>query len=394
MWSFIKKKGRNKQIFKIKTTFALRMKKLVFLIFLYSCFCIAQENTGQKQQSSKAATIDVNYFSGNIARHNDDILHLITGHPEGVIVSYNRKTFGNDDWSQFYNYPDYGVSLSYQDLKNEFLGKNVALYAHYNFYFFKRNLMLRIGQGLAYTSNPYDKVDNFRNIAFGSRLMSSTYLMLNYKKENLFKRFGVQAGLSLIHYSNANVKAPNTSINTLAFNVGVNYNLDDTSLIEYQKNEVTQNFKEPIKFNIVLRGGVNESDAIGSGQYGFTVLSAYADKRFGRKSAVQLGAEVFFSNFLKEWIRFRSIAFPNGEVKGDEDYKRVGVFVGHELFINKLSVITQLGYYVYYPVDFEGQTYIRVGMKRYFGKKWFAALTLKSHAAKAEAVEFGVGIRL
>jgi hypothetical protein len=355
---------------------------------------MAQETTTTKQQSPKAASIDVNYFSGNIARHNDDILHLITGHPEGFIVSYNRKTFGHDDWSAFYNYPDYGVSLSYQNLKNEFLGENVALYAHYNFYFLKRNLMLRIGQGIAYTTNPYDKVDNFRNIAFGSRLMSSTYLMLNYKKENLFKRFGIQAGLSFIHYSNANVKAPNTSINTIALNVGVNYNLDDTSLIDYKEKDTTQTFKEPIKYNIVLRAGINESDAIGSGQYGFYILSAYADKRLGRKSAIQLGTEVFFSNFLKEWIRYRSIAFPDGEIQGDEDYKRVGIFAGHELFINKLSVITQLGYYVYYPVDFEGQTYIRVGMKRYFGKKWFAALTLRSHAAKAEAVEFGVGIRL
>lgn len=364
------------------------MKNVVFIILLCSVFAFAQE------QSPKAATIDVNYFSGNIVRHNDDILHLIAGHPEGFIISYNQKTFGYDNWSQFYNYPDYGVSLSYQNLKNEYLGKNVALYAHYNFYFIKRNLMLRIGQGLAYTSNPYDKEDNFRNIAFGSRFMSSTYLMLNYKKENLFKKFGIQAGLSFIHYSNANVKAPNTSINTLALNVGVTYNLDDISLIEYQQNEDKQSFAEPIKFNFVLRAGVNESDAIGSGQYGFTIVSAYADKRLGRKSAIQVGTEVFFSNFLKEWIRYRSIAFPNGEVEGDEDFKRVGVFVGHELFINKLSIVTQLGYYAYYPVDFEGRTYIRVGAKRYFGKKWFAALTLKSHAAKAEAVEVGVGIRL
>jgi hypothetical protein len=377
-----------------KTTFVNVMKKVFYLTFFYSCFCVAQEPSQEKQPATKAATIDVNYFGGNIVRHNNDILHLITGHPEGFIVSYNQKTYGYDDWSEFYNYPDYGVSLSYQNLKNEYLGKNVALYAHYNFYFLKRNIMFRIGQGFAYTNNPYDKEDNFRNIAFGSRLMSSTYLMLNYKKENLFERFGVQAGLSFIHYSNANVKAPNTSINTLAVNIGVNYNLDDTSLIEYQKNEVTKSFSQPIKFNFVLRAGINESDAIGSGQYGFTILSAYADKRIGRLSALQVGTEIFFSNFLKEWIRHRSIAFPDGEVKGNEDFKRVGVFVGHELFINKFSIITQVGYYVHYPVDFEGRTYIRAGMKRYFGKKWYIVGTLKSHGAKAEATEFGVGIRL
>ena len=70
------------------------------------------------------------------------------------------------------------------------------------------------------------------------------------------------------------------------------------------------------------------------------------------------------------------------------------MFVGHELFINKMSIETQLGYYVYYPFDFEGQTYMRIGFKRYFGDTFFGAVTLKTHAAKAEAVEFGIGVRL
>ena len=38
--------------------------------------------------------------------------------------------------------------------KNDILGNNYTLYAHYNFYFLKRNLMLRIGQGLAFKTNP------------------------------------------------------------------------------------------------------------------------------------------------------------------------------------------------------------------------------------------------
>ena len=87
----------------------------------------------------------------------------------------------------------------------------------------------------------------------------------------------------------------------------------------------------------------------------------------------------FFLNFLKEYITYRSVAFPDDNLSGDEDFKRVGVFAGHELFVNKTSLVTQLGYYVYYPFDFEGRTYVRVGMKRYFGNKWFGGLTLKSH---------------
>lgn len=337
--------------------------------------------------------IDVNYFKGNIALHNNDILHLIKGHPEGIIISWNKKTFGKQDWEQRYNYPDYGVSFAYQNLKNDVLGNNYSLYAHYNFYFLNRNLLLRIGQGLAYTTNPYDKFENHKNIAFGSRILSSTYAMLNYKKERLIDRFGLQAGLSLIHYSNANVKAPNTSINSVTFNFGITYNLDENEP-NFINTITEEKYTEPLKINLVFRSGINESDIVDSGQYPFYVFSAYADKRLSHKSSIQLGADVFFSKFLKELIYYKSIAFPEEHVSGDEDWKRVGMFVGHELFINKMSVLSQLGYYVYYPYDFEGRTYFRVGLKRYFGDTWFAALTLKSHGAKAEAVEFGLGVRL
>jgi hypothetical protein len=348
------------------------------------------------QQKEYTSYMDVNYFRGNIALHNNDILHLIKGHPEGYILSWNKKTYGFNDWEQRYNYPDYGVTFAYQNLKNpDVLGDVSSLYAHYNFYFFNRNLMFRIGQGLAYAEKIYDKVGNYRNNAYGTHLMSSTFVMLNYKKERIVDRVGLQAGFSLIHYSNANVKAPNGSTNSLTFNLGVTYNLDENEL-EYQHTleETDKQFTQSIKYNVVFRTGINESDIVGSGQFPFYIFSGYADKRINRKSAFQLGTDVFFSNFLKELILYRSVAFPDENISSDEDYKRVGIFAGHELFVNRISLVTQFGYYVYYPYDFEGQTYLRIGLKRYFGEKWFAAMTLKSHGAKAECVEFGIGVRL
>ncbi|MWW24893.1 acyloxyacyl hydrolase [Algibacter lectus] len=364
---------------------------------LYTCIFCVLFFSSFSQDKTHTSYLDLSYFKGNIALHNNDILHLIKGHPEGYLLSWNKKTYGFNDWEQRFNYPDYGVTYAYQNMKNDVLGNVTSLYAHFNFYFFNRNLQFRIGQGLGYTETPYDKVDNYRNIAYGSKLMSSTMVMLNYKKERIFDRFGLTAGFSLIHYSNANVKAPNASTNTLALNVGLTYNLDKKEL-EYQHTlaDNDRQFTQPIKYNFVFRSGINESDIVDSGQYAFYVLSAYADKRINRKSALQFGADVFFSNFLKELIYYRSVAFPELDVSGDEDYKRVGVFVGHELFINRTSLLTQFGYYVYYPYDFEGQTYLRIGLKRYVGKqrKWFGAMTLKSHGAKAEAVEFGIGVRL
>lgn len=359
--------------------------QLLFLTFLF--FSIAHS------QQEGSSYIDLNYFKGNIALHNNDILPLITGHPEGFILSWNKRTFGEKDWEQRYNYPDYGLTFSFQDFKNPVLGYNYGLYAHYNFYFFKRNLMFRIGQGLAFATNPYDKNSNPKNVAFGSDILSATMVKLNYKKDRLIGNFGLMSGLSLLHYSNANVKAPNTSVNSITFNIGINYSFTKEDP-EYIETLTKEKFTEPIKFNLAFRTGLNESDVVGSGQYPFYVFSGYADKRLSHVSALQFGADIFFSNFLKELIYYESVAFPELNVSGDEDYKRVGLFVGHELFINRMSVVTQLGYYVYYPYDFEGRTYIRAGLKYYISNTWFVGITLKSHGAKAEAVEFGIGVRL
>src|SRR5665811_2128874 len=140
-----------------------------------------------------------------------------------------------------------------------------SLYAHFNFYFFKRNLQFRIGQGIAYTTNPYDRDDNFRNNAYGSRFLSSTFMGFNYHKENIYKNLGFKAGISIIHYSNANVKAPNTSSNTIAFNAGLVCTLEQAETEYIRKGKVK--LTNPIKYNLVFRGGINASDNIGHGQY-------------------------------------------------------------------------------------------------------------------------------
>ena len=361
--------------------------------FLVYVVCLATQLMGAQEEDPNLFTIDASYFYGTILEHNPDISHLITDHPTGYILSYNKKTFGFKDWESRYNYPDWGFSFIHQDMKNFYLGENYGLYAHFNFYFFKRRFNFRIAQGIAYATKPYDKYDNFINNAYGSDLLSSTYIMFNYKKENIYKGLGLHAGFSIIHYSNANFRAPNNSTNTFVLNAGVNYTFNHEKEPEFIPSTESKTFTEPIKYNIAFRAGVNESDVVGTGQFPFYNLSFYADKRINRKSSLQLGTDAFFATFLKELIYYYSVSFPEENVSGNEDWKRLGVFVGHELFINKLSFITQVGYYVYYPYDFEGRLYNRIGLKRYVGNTFFGAITVKSHGAKAEGVEFGIGVR-
>jgi len=366
------------------------MKKIILCLFLFSAAISFSQNEIKQYYS-----FDANYFYGTIIEHSSDLAHLITGHPRGIILGFNRKTFGFKKWESRYNYPGLGLSFIYQDMKNPYLGENYGLYAHMNFYFLKRNLMLRLGSGLAYATNPYNPDDNYFNKAYGSHILISPFIMANYKKENIFEGFGIQGGISMIHYSNADFKSPNNSTNTFAFNFGLNYRMDQESLPEFIPKEQHEKYSEPVHFNFALRGGVNTMGVIGSKQAPFLTVSAFADKVISPKSTLQAGAELFLSEALKERIYYQSVAFPEGETTGDEDSKRVGVFIGHQLTFNKLSLITQLGYYVYFPYEhYVERLYNRIGFQYKIYKNLWGSVTVRSHYANAEAVEFSIGYRL
>ncbi len=367
------------------------MKKIALSLILL----LSLNLWGQQEKIPKFFSLDGNYFYGSIMEHNPDIGHLITGHPTGFILSWNQKTYGLKEWERRYNYPDFGYSFIYQDLRNQYLGDNFGLYAHFSFYFFNRNLMFRIGQGLAYNTNPYDPDDNYFNNAFGSHLLSTTYLMGNYHRQNIYKGFGLQTGISIIHYSNADFKSPNNSTNTFTFNFGINYLLDYEEHPDFISKEAKEKYTEPIHFNLALRSGVNSTGVVGSPQLPFLTIAAYADKVLNKKSTLHGGAELILSRSLEEFIEYKAIAFPQQDNDPDADAKRIGLFVGHKLTFNKMSLITQLGYYAYYPYeDYVERVYNRIGLQREITKDWWASATVRSHGANAEAVEFSIGYRL
>lgn len=361
------------------------MNKYYFLLWLFSFFLHAQERT-------ETTAIDVSFIRSNVLPHTDDLQHFLQGHPEGIMVSLYKKTYGNEEWESAFNYPDYGGYFIFQDFKSDILGKVYGVGAHYNFYFLNRNLKFKIAQGIAYTTNPHDKITNNKNAAFGSRIIANTNFSLNYTRP-LFRSFDLHAGILFTHFSNGRIKAPNSGVNTYGINLGLTYHLEDP--LEFKKDTLPKaKFAEPIRYNILMRMGISESPIVGSGQKPFFHPAFYIDKRISRKSALQLGTELFISQSYKEYIKFMAIAYPNEDVTIDTDSKRVGVFVGYELFINRISLEAQLGYYVYQPYKSDIPVYDRLGMKYYFTNKMYTGLSIKTHVFLAEAMEFVIGVRL
>ncbi len=362
------------------------MAKIILFILICASPIFAQT------EANLPYFVDANYYYGSLLVQNKNVTQLNRNQPEGFILSFNKKTFGTSYWQQEYGYPDVGVSFGYQNFNSEVLGENFAVYGHLNFYFLSKKLQLRIAQGIGVNTNPFDLDTNFKNVAYGSRFLAATYFQLTYQQKNIYKGFGMQAGLSFIHHSNGSFRAPNSGTNVYAVTVGVQYDFDEKEAV-YLPLEEKQDINEPLHYNLFVRGGINEGDIVGLGQHPFFVVGGFIDKRISYKSTFQLGAEMFFSKSLEKELEYRAIAF----FKEDEekiDYKRVAVFGGYELRISKFAIPIQLGYYVYWPSKYELPVYERIGLKYYFSEKLYSVVSVKAHAANAEAIEFGVGIRL
>lgn len=370
------------------------IKNNLFVLLLLFCFF------GFSQQEKKNHfSLQLDYFYGNVIKHKDKISHLAISFPRGFILNWNKKS-EKTLAKKRYNYPEYGFSFIYHDFQNAILGEAYALNINYTFYFGKKSnknlFYLRLGQGIAYNTNPFHHEKNNKNVSLGSHLLANTTIGFNYKRK-LTKGLDANLGFLLNHYSNGSIKSPNVGLNLFSFNTGLSYNFDHENPIDYSTapiDDVEIIDKEPVKLNIQFSGGINSSTNIGGKQFPYYVGTVYGDKRLNSKSILQFGSEVFFSNYLKELIKFNAIAFPEKGQDADADYRRVSLIVGHELDLSNFSILTQIGYYLYYPYEIDKRYYERIGVKKYFGDKWFASASIKAHLFLAESIDLGIGIRL
>lgn len=338
-------------------------------------------------------TLQANYTKGFIYPHSPDVANLVIDHPEGFALYLDKKSYGSEYWQQRYNYPDVGYALIYLDYKNPKIGKSIASMVYYNFYIGKNHLnrgdlKFKLGFGASFNTNPYQKEKNNKNNFIGTPLTYGMQLGLYYDYL-IAKNIAANAGINVTHFSNASAKKPNKGINVANASIGISYRLTDHK-IEYNANNTFENSKK-IRYNLVLNGGVNSTFYSGTSPLPFVVVSAYAEKRFGYKSAINLGVDGFVNQSLKESLKYDPEV---RDLENKPDYKRIGVAVGHELYVSKLSILTQFGVYVYRPYKKFYPIYQRYAMKYYFNDRLFATFALKTHYAIAETAEWGIGVKL
>ena len=323
--------------------------------------------------------------------HSQEIGHLVNSHPSGFEIYMNKHTFGEKPWEAFYNYPDVGLSLGYYDYNNEILGESIAGLTYMDFYFNKKpakhNLKIRIGAGVVYNTKPYDSQNNNKNNVLSTKFAGAMQTRLTYEYITN-KNWKITIAPNLTHFSNGAVKKPNKGINipTLMIGVGKLIGNPDLSFKTYNSKP---EYDKGLKINVALYTGFNAISVVNE-VYPFVALSSYIDKRISFQSAFNTGLDIFYSIAFREEIK-NSSEYANGP---KPDFTRIGWMAGYEMFVSRVSLLIQIGYYIYRPEKLSEPVYQRYGLKVYTNnRKLFFSSNLKAHLGRAEMFEFGVGAR-
>lgn len=335
--------------------------------------------------------LGVDFYKGFILKHKSAIAHLIVDHPVGFRVTYDKQTFGHEAWEKRYNYPDVGLTFTYLDYKNEVLGKTLSLIPHYQIYLRKNReaksqFNYKIGLGLGYHTNKYDKVENNKNNALSTRMSFGVIFQAGYLYK-ITERLNFTTTLTLTHFSNGSIKKPNSGINVISSNFGISYQLKPSTQ-QYLTPEDEPLDKSGLGYTFTFTSGMHEAITKGVGTYPFYTFSGLADKTLNHKSKLGVMVDWFHSRALKREVEV------DEDLNGERpDFNRIGVGLSHELVMNDYSVVSQAGYYVHAPYTPFEPVYFRLGLRRYFKEKLYAGISVKSHFAKAESAEFALGWR-
>ena len=365
------------------------MKNLVLTFFLLFSFVVNSQT-----ETIKHNNIQTDIFYGWPIEHDKLLKDAIDGNSYGILLSFNTISAKNTLFNKLYNYPERGFSFLYQNFNSDVLGEVFGGYRHYNYNLKNTStssLKLISGFGLGYATKSYNAITNPNNHAIGSKLLASAYLKLQFFQLLKKERLSVNTGISLIHFSNIAFKNPNLGINTVNLNFGFNYLLEPVKIIPSKGETNLSKLDKKIYFNLILRGGYNESLEIDSGLFPFYTVTFYASKTLNNFSNFTFGTDYFKSEFLKNHIKNKNLEEEKNY--NENDYTRVGIFIGHELIQNNFSFVSQIGYTIYYPFPYVSRVYERFGLKYKLGKHLFSEVTMKINLFRAEALEIGLGYK-
>ena len=388
------------------------MKFIILSLFSFSSLVVWAAET----DSSKILLLSAKADYGTVLNSNDFVDGL-NAHNEvinrfsDISLSIGWQTQGKEEWEQQHKLPSFGIGMAISRFNNTAeIGKPFSVFGFYHGVLkrwqhsaFRSNLEL----GLAFNWKKFDLQSNPYNIAIGSKITSRISFGLDYEYF-LTNRLQLAVGANLTHFSNGAIRKPNKGLNCVAPFVRLTYLFD-----EYKPNNLVfvSTKKQHHEVQVAVGYGVKqEENSINRNpelssyyehiqKYKVITLKANYMRQYSSKGKWGGGVSVYFD----EWRGCGLFVDENNnahKVKtqcGKEPI--VGLFLGHELLINKVGILTDIGgnvYMAHSDIEYQNRKVLfeRLGIKYYLPFNMFVGVNVFANGVKANIVEWNTGYAL
>jgi hypothetical protein len=363
-----------------------KMRPLIFYLTLGVLLFLQADSIGQGGKTNDLY-FKASYRPGLVLPEYSFVNYLVDDYVHSFSISVSKQTTGQNEWSQVYNYPEYGLALQYATLGNtEIFGRELSLYPYFTIHFLeagKFSLQNQIGLGIGYVNKKFDTDKNLYNVAIGSNFNLHFNFELNAQYQVQRKLF-LYTGVCLDHLSNGNLGEPNLGINYMAFNIGVRYLPGEKS--ERTRYELPKHLPRT-QSDFVLSIGTKHARALQSKSYFISSLSYELKRSVCRIFSPGIGADIFYDGSTSVEVA----AFSDHEYKNIDAFK-TGLHIAEEFVYDKFSLSLEEGIYVILTDKaFDNKTYGRFIVRQQVSDRFFIQMAMKSHVVVLDFLEFGVG---
>lgn len=355
--------------------------KLSIFLLLFCCNVTARDL--DSTQGSWAIELRADY--GFIMAHRPAVLALQQAHIPGLEISFLRPSTGKKFWEESFLYPQVGFTVAAFDLGSpDYLGQGFAVYPFINFPLHPTadwNLYFRYGMGLGWITKTFNTTDRIKNGAIGSHLNGILHFDFHTEKK-LNSQSLITAGVGLTHYSNGSTATPNLGINIPNAHLGyIHYFGEQQAHVRPQEDLVTKKGR----LEAYIAGASKKIYPPLGKSYPAGTFSIARMQAISQRSDWGIGADLFYD----ESIQRRLILDLQTSTKNADNF-RPGIYGAYQVAAGNLGLMFNMGFYPYSKWKGDGNFYHRICF-RYYIRNFIVCMNLKTHYAKADFIEWGIG---
>ncbi|MFV0522026.1 MAG: acyloxyacyl hydrolase [Mangrovibacterium sp.] len=378
-----------------------------FLMALVSEAQLSAENYGKKNVMYLAPRV----MTGYILQSND-FLKGANNH-NSPINWYNSQslavavqTTGNKEWHHVLNFPYYGGAVYTAGFpQDNEMGRPIAIYGFMGIPLKRTDKHVfgyELGFGIATNWDRYDPITNANNITIGST--TTVYIGANlFWSWEIAPKFDLKTGLGFTHFSNGAMRKPNKGLNLVAPFVELGYRFNEMPELV---REVPPKYKKHQEIAMHMSYSRKQEEYKSSVKGVHSTLGTFDSYNFSAAYLKQttwknkFGGGIDLSYDMQGGLKTSENDLGEVELhQGNSFADRfvLGVYGTYEFVINRLSLASSLGAYVYRhkAVDATPVVYQRIGLKYHFGNDIYMGILVRAHNfSVADMIEWCVGYRI